>query len=200
MSAVKVAVLDPLVCFRLGLTAALSVAGFEPFEPTDVEDWLRSGDPGAVVITLLDDADAKRLKGLRDCAPATPGVALLPEVTVEAYRWAMRSGATSAAGRDAPPEDITACLSAACTGRTVMPTPLALALAMAVDPGEHPSLSATEVRWLAALSAGRTVADLARETGYSEREMFRRLHGLYLHMGVCGRTEALLAAQRWGFV
>ena len=200
MPAVKVAVLDPLVCFRRGLIAALLVAGFEPFEPSDVGDWLRSGDLGAVVITLLDDADAKRLKVLRDCAPAIPGLALLPEVTVEAYRWAMRSGATSAAGRDAPPEDITACLSAACTGRAMMPAQLALALAMAVDPGDHPVLSALEIRWLAALSAGRTVLDLARETGYSEREMFRRLHGLYVRMGVCGRTEALLAAQRWGFV
>lgn len=196
----KVAVLDPLVCFRRGLIAALSVAGFEPFEPPELADWLSFGDLGAVVITLLDDADARRLKGLRDCAPTTPGLALLPEVTVEAYRWAMRSGATSAAGRDAPPEDIAACLSAACIGRAMMPAPLALALAMAVDPGEHPALAATEVRWLAALSAGRTVLDLARETGYSEREMFRRLNGLYVRMGVCGRTEALLAAQRWGFV
>jgi len=195
-----VAVLDPLACFRRGLTQALSGAGFEPYEPPDVEDWLRSGEPGAVVITLLDHADAKRLKTFRDCAPTVPGLALLPEVTVEAYRWAMLSGATSAAGRDAAPEDITTCLSAACTGRTVMPVPVALALAMAVDPGEHPPLSATEVRWLVRLSTGSTVLDLARETGYSEREMFRRLHGLYTYMGVGGRTEALLAAQRWGLV
>jgi len=197
---VKVAVLDPLVCFRRGLIAALTLAGFEPFEPSELGDWLNAGDLGAVVITLLDDTDARRLKGLRDCAPTTPGLALLPEVTVDAYRWAMRSGATSAAGRNAPPEDITACLSAACTGHAVMPATLALALAMAVDPGEHPVLSSIEIGWLAALSAGRTVLDLARETGYSEREMFRRLHSLYAHMGVCGRTEALLAAQRWGFV
>jgi DNA-binding NarL/FixJ family response regulator len=189
-----------LACFRRGLTAALSLAGFEPFEPPDVEDWVRSGDPGAVVIALLDDADAKRLKGLRDYAPTTPGLALLPEVTVEAYRWAMRSGATSAIGRDAPPEDIIECLLAACTGRAIMPAPLALNLAMAVDPGEHPSLTATEVSWLVGLSAGRTVLDLAHDVGYSEREMFRRLHGLYARMGVCGRTEALLSAQRWGLV
>jgi DNA-binding NarL/FixJ family response regulator len=197
---VKVAVLDPLECFCRGLTAALSLAGFEPFEPPDVEDWLRSGDPGAVVITLLDDVDAKRLRALRDSAPSIAGLALLSEVTIEAYRWAIRSGATSAIGRGASPEDIIECLSAACSGRAVMPAPLALAFAMAVDPGEHPSLTATEVRWLVALSGGCTVLDLAHEAGYSEREMFRRLHGLYTHLGVCGRTEALLAAQRWGLV
>lgn len=192
--------LDPLVCYRRGLAAALSVAGFEPFEPPDVEEWARSGDPGAFVMALLDDVDAKRLKSLRSCAPGAPELALLSEVTVDAYRWAMRCGATAAIGRDASPEDIVECLSAACTGRVIMPAQLALALAMAVDPGEHPALSTTEIGWLLGLSAGRTVLDLAHEVGYSEREMFRRLHRLYTHMGVCGRTEALLAAQRWGLV
>lgn len=192
--------LDPLACYRRGLAAALSDAGFEPFEPPDVEEWARSGDPGAVVIALLDDQDAKRLEVLRACAPGMAELALLPEVTVKAYRWAMRCGATAAIGRDAAPEDIVECLSAACSGRAIMPAPLALALAMAVDPGGHPSLTPSEVRWLAGLSEGRTVLELAREVGYSEREMFRRLHKLYARMGVCGRTEALLAAQRWGLV
>lgn len=192
--------LDPLNCFRRGLAAALSVAGYEPFEPPDVEEWARSGDPGAVVIALLDDADAKRLRSLRTCAPSTPELALLPEVTVEAYRWAMRSGATAAVARDAPPEDIIEYLAAACAGRAIMPASLALALAMTVDPVEHPALSAAEVRWLVGLSSGRTVLELAQEVGYSEREMYRRLHSLYARMGVCGRTEALLAAQRWGLV
>lgn len=196
----KVAVLDPLNCFRRGLTAALSAAGFEPFEPLDVEEWVRSGDPGAVVIALLDDTDAKRLRSLRDCAPLTPELALLAEVTVEGYRWAMRSGATAAVGRDASPEDIIECLAAACAGRAIMPAPLALALALTADPVEHPVLTGTEVRWLAALSAGRTVQEVAQAVGYSEREMFRRLHTLYDQMGVCGRTEALLTAQRWGLV
>jgi len=196
----RVAVLDPLVCFRRGLAEALSNAGYEPFEPPDVEDFLRSDDAGAVVIALLDDLDAQRLKGLRECAPLAPELALVSEVTVDAYRWAMRSGATAAVGRNAPPEDIVECLAAACAGRVIMPAPVAQALALAVDPGEHPALTAAEVRLLAGLSAGRTVGDLARADGYSEREMFRRLHRLYFRMGVHGRTEALLAAQRWGLV
>jgi DNA-binding NarL/FixJ family response regulator len=197
---VKVAVLDPLVCYRRGLVAALSIAGFEPFDPPDLEEWARSGDAGAVVMALLDDVDAKRLRGVRSCAPDTPELALLPEVTVDAYRWAMRCGATAAIGRDAAPEDIAECLWAACAGRVIMPATVALALALAVDPGDHPSLSSTEVRWLIGLSAGHTVPELADQEGYSEREMFRRLHKLYIHMGVCGRTEALLAAQRWRLV
>jgi len=196
----KVAVLDPLVCFRLGLTAALAHAGFEPFEPPDVEDWMRSGDSCAVVIALLTDLDAQRLSNLRACAPRAPELALLSEVTAEAYSWAMRCGATAAVSRDAPPEDIVECLAAACAGRVIMPAPVAQALTTAFAPCDHPALTATEVRWLGRLSEGRTVGELARQHGYSEREMFRRLHRLYDRMGVCGRTEALLAAQRWGLV
>jgi len=197
---VKVIVLDPLVCFRRGLAAALTLAGFEPFEPPDLEDWVRSGDTAALVIALLGELDAKWLRGLRDCAPTMPAVALLPEVTVDGYRWALRSGATSALGRDAPPEDIIETLCSACRGQATMPAQIALAMAMAVGPEEHPALTDAEVRWLIALSEGRTVVELARESGYSEREMFRRLNGLYGHMGVSGRTDALLAAQRWGLV
>lgn len=196
----KVVVLDPLACFRCGLVAQLSIAGFAPFEPTDVEGWVRSGEPGAVVVTLLGDVEAKWLIGLRESAPAVPALALLSKVTVDDYRLAMRSGATSAIGRDAPPEDIVESLSAACAGRAIMPSHIAAALATAVDAPDHLGLSTTEVRWLSALSEGLTVADLAREAGYSEREMFRRLANIYAHMGVSGRTEALLAAQRLGLV
>jgi DNA-binding NarL/FixJ family response regulator len=196
--AVKVAVLDPLACYRRGLLAALVTAGFEAFEPP--QGWCGFDEVGAVVMALLDEVDAQRLRGLRKDAPGTPGLALLPEVTVTSYGWAIRSGATSAVGRDAAPEEIVECLLAACAGRATMPVALALGMAGAVDPVDHPAVDATEVRWLVRLSEGRRVLDLAQEMGYSEREMFRRLHRLYDAMGVCGRTEALLAAQRWGLV
>lgn len=194
----KVAVLDPLACYRRGLLGALWTAGFEAFEPA--QDWSGFDEAGAVIMALLGEVDAERLRGLRKDAPGTPGLALLPEVTVTSYGWAIRSGATSAVGRDAAPEEIVECLLAACAGRATMPAALAFGLASAVDPVDHPAVSTTEVRWLVRLSAGCRVFDLAREMGYSEREMFRRLHRLYDAMGVCGRTEALLAAQRWGLV
>ena len=198
MPTVKVAVLDPLACYRRGLLGALSTAGFEAVEPP--QGWSGVGEVGAVIMALLDEVDAQRLRDLRNLAPGTPGLALLPEVTVTSYGWAIRSGATSAVGRDASPEEIVQCLTAACAGRATMPAALALGLARAVDSMDHPAVTVAEVRWLARLSEGCRVRDLAQEMGYSEREMFRRLHRLYAAMGVCGRTEALLSAQRWGLV
>lgn len=56
------------------------------------------------------------------------------------------------------------------------------------------------MEWLAALASGSTVARLANETGYSERVMFRRLADLYGRLGVSGRAEAIVAAERLGLL
>ncbi|MDQ3641282.1 MAG: hypothetical protein M3450_07420 [Actinomycetota bacterium] len=57
-----------------------------------------------------------------------------------------------------------------------------------------------EVGWLQTLARGATVARLAGEVGYSEREMFRILSNLYQRMGVVSRTEALVQAAQWGLL
>jgi DNA-binding NarL/FixJ family response regulator len=61
-------------------------------------------------------------------------------------------------------------------------------------------LSAERLSWLRALAAGRTVAQLADQAGYSERAMFRLLRLLYQDMGVGGRVEALLRARDEGWL
>jgi DNA-binding NarL/FixJ family response regulator len=61
-------------------------------------------------------------------------------------------------------------------------------------------LSETERAWLRRLAAGGTVAGLARDCAYSEREMYRRLSDLYTRLGGRTRTEALLLAERHGLL
>lgn len=50
------------------------------------------------------------------------------------------------------------------------------------------------------LASGFSVAQIADEIGHSERVMFRRLHELYLHLGVRSRSEALVVAERAGLL
>jgi DNA-binding CsgD family transcriptional regulator len=50
------------------------------------------------------------------------------------------------------------------------------------------------------LADSGTVASLARTVGYSEREMYRLLGGVYARLGASNRTEALLLAERWGLL
>lgn len=42
------------------------------------------------------------------------------------------------------------------------------------------------------------MAPLADQVGYSEREMYHRLKGVYETIGADSRTEALILASRWG--
>jgi len=196
-----VLVVDPLECFRDGLSAALRRCGFDPVCPCDGEDWELAEDDQPVIVALLDDADGKRLCAMRERNSVRPAVALLPELSTSTYRWAVRCGASATQRRDASAQDIVETLRAACAGRSILPLSVAIELARCDSHDDnHPRLDVDEIRWLTALGKGAKVHELAFSEGYSEREMFRRLHRLYDHMGVSSKTAALLAAQRWGLV
>jgi DNA-binding NarL/FixJ family response regulator len=57
-----------------------------------------------------------------------------------------------------------------------------------------------EIDWLRLLADGATIHELADKVGYSERALYRILHGLYGRMRVSNRTEAILQAKRWGLL
>jgi DNA-binding NarL/FixJ family response regulator len=74
---------------------------------------------------------------------------------------------------------------------------LALSRESGVGEAELPT---AQLEWLRALAQGITVAQLAERHGYSERAMFRHLRDLYARMGAKGRTEALMLANRRGWL
>ena len=100
---------------------------------------------------------------------------------------------------DAAPSETVSVMEAALKDTVVLPAALADELATI---GTHPHsgvspLTDEEVSWLKDLSRGATVVHIAAHYGYSERAMFRRLHDLYARLGVSGRSQALVAAQRF---
>ena len=97
------------------------------------------------------------------------------------------------------PEELITTIDNAVNGRTLLPSDVARR--MAQKRVEEPEgLSAEEVGWLRALAGGRTVTELAKEKAYSERHLHRRLKAVYARLGVAGRTEALLRAERAGLL
>jgi DNA-binding CsgD family transcriptional regulator len=50
------------------------------------------------------------------------------------------------------------------------------------------------------MAKGATIQQVAATVGYSERALYRLLHGLYGRMRVSNRTEAILQASRWGLL
>jgi DNA-binding CsgD family transcriptional regulator len=63
-----------------------------------------------------------------------------------------------------------------------------------------PQLLPVERDWLRYLADLGTVAGLARSLGCSEREMYRKLGGVYARLGASNRSEALELARRRGLL
>ena len=191
-SAPTVAVAETAASFRRGIDASLEKAGFLPVGLDDA--------PDAVLATLRFPEGCDAVADFAGTGVVV--IALLPEPTPEAHAHAFAHGAAGTVDWNADPEEIVAALRAALEGRTRLPIEVARALA-----DEWPSLHAPrpevteeEAEWLAYLAAGMTVARLADDTGYSERAMFRKLHDLYGRLGVTGRAEAIVAAERLGLL
>jgi DNA-binding CsgD family transcriptional regulator len=126
-------------------------------------------------------------------------VHVVEEVTAEAFANALQAGATGVIPMDAGFDQVVAVVKAASAGLTLLPRLMAKALCRP-QAGPPPQLLPRERRWLRHLADSGTVGSLAGEAGYSEREMYRLLGGLYGRLGASNRTEALLLAERWGML
>ena len=215
-----VAVVDPLPMFRRGVAAVLSAAGHRVDSPEDVRAWTRSHERSVVLLTLHDRHAWDLLAGLRDTASAraaSAGTALVGTalvgtacagiIAVLAERLAdeppgttgvraVRAGATSVLPRASGPGELLRTVEATAAGQAVVPVEVLAALA---SEASRP-LPEERLSWLRHLAGGRTVAELARRVGYSERAMFRMLRSLYREMGVENRLQAVLRAQELGWL
>jgi DNA-binding NarL/FixJ family response regulator len=192
---------DPAASYRNGLCAALSTAGFAPTELADPRDWAATAGRRVLLWTVRSPKDWKGFKALRGLNPELVLVALLVDLTPDAYAEALRSGAVAAVAWEAAPEDIVKVLAAALAGDTLIPAGVAQALAAKLPAVEDPDwITHEELTWLSILADGGTVHDLAEKVGYSERALYRLLHALYGRLGVSNRTEAILQASRRGFL
>lgn len=183
-------VLERAASYRRGLEGALRDAGFVV---TDL-------DEAAIVLApLREPDDCARVEG---CARSAVVVALIPDAEASSYAHALRHGASGAAAWDENPEQIVAAVTAAASGSVCIPRATAAEMAAwGPDPhGTVPAIAEDEVEWLLELARGGTVVKLAERYGYSERAVFRKLADLYARLGVTGRAEALVAADRMGLL
>ena len=154
--------------------------------------------------TTVVVAAAEVLAGLEDLAVlggvAVAVVAVVAPAEVQACTAALARGAGGVLDPTAGLEHAVQVVAAAGAGLVVVPAHLARALASRARASSAPALGRSERAWLRELGSGATVAALAEHAGCSEQEMYRELKGLYARLGAGGRTQALLAAQRWGLL
>ena len=187
--------------YRHGLTAGLTAAGMlcsNVPDPAAAANQLRHGIPLVLVVPQQQVAGLLQVqRSLPD--PAVHVVHVLPELSVDGCSAALRTGATGVVAVDAELDHVVEVVRAASSGTSLLPAEVARGLCRPQN-GPRPQLSVREREWLCRLAESTTVSSLARGSGYSEREMYRLLAGLYTRLGASGRTEALLLAERWGLL
>ena len=202
---IQIAVCDPASSYRLGIGAAFADAGYT-VEGYAVEDGeiVRAQHLDRFAVLLFTVRSAHDWQLLRDVRAANPQlklVALLVDATPDRHAEALRCGADGVVAWEAPPERILAVVSAALDGSTLLPVSVAQGIAVSCRPAYDPEwITPEEVEWLRLLAKGMTIQQLAEKAGFSERALYRVLHGLYGRMRVSNRTEAILQAGRWGLL
>jgi DNA-binding NarL/FixJ family response regulator len=197
----RVAVVDPTPAYRRGVATTLTEAGFHVDEPHDVVAWGCAGGTRAVMLTVRDGGDWELLEQLGGHCPQLVVVAVLTDATPDSYRDAINAGACSAVAWDADLDHLREVLDAALNKHALLPTDLVRAMTAASSHAPAREwISDEELGWLKILSQGSTIAALATKTGYSERTMYRLLHGLYGRMQVSNRSDAVAKAARWGLL
>jgi DNA-binding NarL/FixJ family response regulator len=182
----------------MGLAALCEASGIETIELSSRREVTRAASPGALVLAVRREADWRTLE--EHCArqDAGPVVALLPALSPLCVERALAAGAAGVSEIGAGGEELIKVILAALQGQTLLPG--SIARQVGKDAARGRPVSAAEVEWLRALARGLTVSKLANDVGYSEREMYRHLSGLYSRLGVRGRTQALLCAERLGLL
>ncbi len=199
--AVPIAVADPVPTYRRGLTGALRDVGL-PAETVDVpEAWAATGGAGVLLLTVELPGDAGAIARLKTLNPELRVLALVRTPTVAGFKETLREGASAVVAWEDTPEQVTEVLLGVLHGYCLLPVDVVRALVVGNGVAlDVPEVTAAEVRWLQRLADGATVNELARQSSYSEREMFRLLQRLYRRMGVSGRVAAIVKAARTGLL
>ncbi len=197
----RIAVCDPASSYRLGLGSALRAAGYTVRDIGDLRDRRVLAEIDALLLTVRSASDWQVLRELAAAKRTVGLVALLVDATIDRHAEALRCGADGVVAWDRAPEEIVPIVTAALDGMTVLRTDVARSIAASGPPLYDPGwVSAEEIEWLKLLAQGATMQQLANKAGYSERALYRVLHGLYGRMRVSNRTEAILQASRWGLL
>jgi DNA-binding NarL/FixJ family response regulator len=197
---VVVAIVDRVPLYRRGLTSALREAGLAVEEPDDLGAWLAQAGHCLAVVALRAAEDWRLLEELNVLRPDAVFVAILPDSLPQSFGRALSAGASTAVPQDAEEEHVRNVVDAAAQGNAVLPAGVVQTIAASDTSRDSGAVTAQEAHWLSALGGGTTVAMLAHQVGYSEREMYRLLRRLYRRLGATSRAEALVAAARHGLI
>jgi DNA-binding NarL/FixJ family response regulator len=196
---------SPVICLvspegllRSGLTTMLRAAGYRV---TACPIPAPRRDPAPDVVLVVCPTGAAET--VRQCVARHPQAATLvvldPRADITAAEL-VHLGARAVLPTSCSDALVFATLSVILAGGVVLDPGSAGEMATASAARCTQGYSDRDVDLLRRLATGLTVAALAKEMGYSDRNVFRMLGDLYGRLGCRNRSEALLAANRLGLL
>lgn len=195
-----IAVLDPAPVRREGIASVLKPLGVKV--QTGDLGMLETGAAPAAIVLAGGEADfAAVCQKLRAYA-STPSLALLESACLgtDKVRAAWHAGAHGVLPAHVEAETLLAAIRLILQATAVFPRDAVPFGGESLPADGRPALTAQQVVWLQRLADGGTVAELAEQMAYSEREMYRLLDQLYGCLGTHQRSRALVVAARLGLV
>jgi two-component system nitrate/nitrite response regulator NarL len=203
MTASRTILIEPNRLFRQGLKHLLAGTRFE----VEVEfSTMEQAVDGAVASGLVIIGEVSKEPGdlhrLRDAYPDARIVVLAIDLTVDALRDAMNTGADGFLMKDVSPEALIQSLELIMMGEKVYPTNLAamlLDLNSAPSPNSTRGLSPRELEILQALVTGASNKLIAIRLGITEATVKVHLKTVLRKVDVGNRTQAAVWALNNGF-
>lgn len=183
--------------YRYGLARGLRDAGFLVHEASEAD--MAAGERwDACVLSIAGGADCKSLTTVRDAGTGAV-VVVLSEPSPANFRLALEHGADGVVPYTVDLRELAWTVKAAMRGMALLPIEVVRSLGDVREPAPAAAdLPHDVAEWLALLSHGASVAEIARKAGYSERQMYRVMQDVYQSMGARNRAEAIALAARWG--
>ncbi len=185
----RIHISDEIPVFRAALSRELEDHGLEVIVTARASETV-----DLAVCGIRNEQDWSTLEQmLQD----TPVFAIVPEPFEDNKVRALGLGAAGASARNAALPDIVSAICAIPRGFMLIDLQLLQRLCLSLAPEPPFQLSQEEREWLRQLSGGTTIAALAKDGGYSEREMHRVMRRLYDRMDVANLYQALIEATRY---
>jgi len=143
----------------------------------------------------MDGADA--MKAIREQAPSARVVVLTTYDDEEDIQRSLKAGAKAYLLKDAPREDLLACIKAVHEGRTLIPPAIAAKMAETIG---APTLSPREIEVLELVAEGKSNKEIAAALSITEGTVKSHLSALLGKLGASDRTQAVTIALKRGLL
>jgi two-component system, NarL family, response regulator len=143
----------------------------------------------------MDGADA--IAAIRERVPAARLIVLTTYDDDEDIQRSLRAGAKAYMLKDAPRDELLACIKAVHEGRTLIPPAIATKLAETMG---VPTLTPRQIEVLKSVANGKSNKEIAALPFISEGTVKSHLHTVIEKLDACDRTQAVTIALKRGLL